>query len=71
MRFFISFSGLMDMFHRNLVERLWDENKNAQSENILIHCGGEMIPFELEEKSESLFKKIYYVTSFLLQHGRK
>ena len=26
------------MFHRNLVERLWDENKNAQSENILLHC---------------------------------
>ena len=54
-------------FHRNLV----DENRNAQSENILLHYGGEMIPFELEEKSESLFKKIYYVTSFLLQHGRK
>ena len=51
--------------------RLVDENKNAQSENILLHYGGEMIPFELEEKSESLFKKIYYVTSFLLQHGRK
>ena len=69
--FLFHFQVLLWMFHRNLVERLLDENKNAQSENILLHYGGEMIPFELEEKSESLFKKIYYVTSFLLQHGRK